>query len=104
MDFRNDRYYCLVCPLCPEQDEGRFVTAAGVRIHLQNPAHKGGHGIASPQHGQHYVGGYRARQVYAKRVAQADREGDLLGAFLTSIPNYTGEDFLTDFKDRREVA
>jgi len=79
MDFRNDRYYCLLCVLHPENDHNRFVTVGGVRIHLQNEAGKNGHGITNPQPAIHYVGGFQARQIFARRANLADEEAQELG-------------------------
>lgn len=99
MDFRNDRHYCLLCPLHPEAEEGRFVTAAGVRIHLSNDAAHGGHSVADPQPGKHYVMGFRAQQIYAARQFRAEEEGDELACYFGIVGDeYTAEDFLTDFR------
>jgi hypothetical protein len=96
--FRNDRYYCLLCVLHPDNKQNRFVTAAGVRIHLQNASGQNGHGIADPQPAVHYINGFQAQQVYYRRINIAEEEAEELRDFLAEHENYTVEDFLVDFK------
>lgn len=102
-DFRNDRYYCLECPLHPENDHNRFVTVGGCRIHLQNPEAHNGHGVQNPKPGVHYVNGYQARQIFYRRQYLADEEAKQLAAYLESVPRYTAVDFLVDFKAPKAV-
>lgn len=88
--FNEKGWYCLECPL--DYKAKVWYSSIGVQKHLEDahnyPPNAGDNGVD-------YCTGWQAKQIYGRRVLQADQEAKLFEALLNS-ENYTVDDFLAD--------